>query len=124
MEKAEREALGLLNEEINRKAPDDDDALTEKWKVKIKIFLPVTLNSPEGFEDWNGRVTWIKLYPVDNKKDQLLAELTMPKMVPLGSVWHIGLGYSNTLVASLNIGTGDYSGGIRRRTLLAITRAY
>jgi AbiV family abortive infection protein len=102
---AEREALALLNKELQRTEPGPAEAGEEKWHIKIRIFSQSHSIRPKPLNEWNEKVTWVKLYPVDKKKDQLLVEFRLPKAIPLQGLWFAGFGYANTLVAALNIGS-------------------
>lgn len=103
--KAEEDAVALLNKELQRSEPGPAEASDEKWHLKLRIFSQSHSIRPKALNEWNEKVTWIKLYPVDKKKEQLLVELRLPKAIPLQGLWFVGFGYANTLMAALNIGS-------------------
>ena len=74
--------------------------------MKIRLFSQSHSIRGKDLNKWNERVTWLKLYPVDNKKDQILVELRLPKIVSLQAVWYAGFGYSNALLTALNMASG------------------
>lgn len=108
VERTEREAIAKLNEELQRKEPGQVEALDEKWQVKIRLYSQSHSLRPKILTEWNNRVTWIKLYVVDKKKGEFIAEFRLPKYVPIQGLWYIAFGFANTLVAALNIGTTGF----------------
>jgi AbiV family abortive infection protein len=106
LETAAAMAMASLEKEMKRGQPDELEAQKDKWKLKIRLFSQSHSIRGKDLNKWNERVTWLKLYPVDNKKDQILVELRLPKIVSLQAVWYAGLGYSNTLLTALNIASG------------------
>jgi AbiV family abortive infection protein len=105
LETREREGMALLNKELQRVEPQDTEAGKEKWQVKVRLFSQSHSIRPKALNQWNDRVTWIKLHPVDKKKDQFLAEFKLPKAIPIQALWFAAFGYANTLVAAFNIAT-------------------
>jgi AbiV family abortive infection protein len=108
LDAADAEARASLDKELKRTPPGPDEAQVEKWQLKIRLTSQSHSIRPKELKHWNERVTWIKLFPVDNKKNQLLAEFRLPKAIPLQGVWFVSLGYANTLFAALNIATGGF----------------
>ena len=78
----------------------------EKWELKIRLFSQSHSIRPKPLNQWNDKVTWIKLYPVNSKKNHLDAILKIPKFITIQVVYHVGYGYSNLLLAALNIASG------------------
>jgi AbiV family abortive infection protein len=99
-------AMASLEKEMKRGQPEESEALQDKWQLKIRLFSQSHSIRGKDLNRWNDRVTWLKLYPVDNKKDQILVELRLPKIVSLQAVWYAGFGYSNALLTALNIASG------------------
>jgi len=106
LEAAAAAAMASLEKEIKRGQPEPSEAQEDKWQLKIRLFSQSHSIRGKDLNRWNERVTWLKLYPVDNKKDQILVELRLPKIVSLQAVWYAGFGYSNALVTALNIASG------------------
>ena len=106
LEAAAATAMASLEKELKRGRPAESEALQDKWQLKIRLFSQSHSIRGKDLKKWNDRVTWLKLYPVDNKKDQILVELRLPKAVSLQAVWFAGFGYSNALLTALNIASG------------------
>ena len=105
-EAAAATAMASLEKEMKRERPDESEAQKDKWKLKIRLFSQSHSIRGKDLNRWNDRVTWLKLYPVDNKKDQILVELRLPRIVSLQAVWYAGFGYCNALLTALNIASG------------------
>jgi AbiV family abortive infection protein len=106
LEAAAAKAMAAMEKEMKRGQPDPSEAQDDKWQLKIRMFSQSHSIRGKDLNRWNERVTWLKLYPVDNKKDQILVELRLPKLVSLQAVWYAGFGYSNALLTALNIASG------------------
>jgi AbiV family abortive infection protein len=106
VERTERDAIAKLNQELQRKEPEKAEALEEKWQIKIRLFSQSHSLRPKILTEWNKHVTWIKLHLANKKKGEFIAEFRLPKYVPIQGLWYVALGFANTLVAALNIGTG------------------
>jgi AbiV family abortive infection protein len=108
IETNEAEARASLERELKRTEPSREEALEEKWQLKIRLVSQSHSIRPKDLKRWNERVTWVKLFPGAPKKNELIADFRLPKIIPLQGVWYVGLGYANTFVAALNIGTTGF----------------
>ncbi len=108
IDRADHQAMAALRRELARQEPAENEGHDRKWRLRIRVCSNSHSVRPKALNDWNARVTWVKLYPVDKKKDQLLVEFTLPKKIPLQALWHLGLGFANTAVVALNIGTAGF----------------
>jgi AbiV family abortive infection protein len=108
IERVEAEAHASLNRELTRPEPEGEDRKTTKWQLKVRLFTQSHSIRQKVLNRWNERVSWIKLYDVNNKRDQMLVEMTFPKVVSMGMVWQFGLAYANRLLAALNIASGGF----------------
>jgi AbiV family abortive infection protein len=104
-EKAEKEAQEAIKQEIDRKPPTAQEKDTEKWKIKIRFFTNSHSIRPKPLNKWNELSSWVKLYPVGGKKNQLLAEFTLPKSISVHQLWWAGWGVARKFIVALNIGT-------------------
>ena len=104
-DKAEQEARDAINQELQRKPPGDLTKLEEKWKVKIRLFSSSHSIRHNPLNKWNELRSWIRLYPVGGKKDQLIAEFTLPKNISVNGLWWAAWGAARRFVVALNIGT-------------------
>ncbi len=104
-DKAEQEAMDAMNQELQRKPPGDLTKQEEKWKIKIRLFSSSHSIRPKPLNKWNDLGSWIRLYPVGGKKDQLIAEFTLPKNISVHSLWWAAWGAARRFVVALNIGT-------------------
>ena len=104
-DKAEKEGQEAIRQELQRKPPNDSEKLQEKWKVKIRLFTNSHSIRPKPLSKWNKLGSWIRLYPVGGKKNQLLMEFTLPKNIPVNGLWWAAWGVARRFVVALNIGT-------------------
>ncbi|MEJ0098490.1 MAG: AbiV family abortive infection protein [Pseudomonadota bacterium] len=103
---AEQEAMRrLIESEVSREAPSDEDAANVKWKMKVRLVVVSHSVRQKNLNWWNASVERIKLRESDKKKRELIAEIHLPKAVPIQGLWHVGYGEIRRLVLALNIGT-------------------
>lgn len=104
-EDAEAKARNLAERELKRSKPSKKEALQEKWKLKIRFYTNSHSIRPKSLNWWNKINNWIKLYPVNRRKNELLAEFILPKAVPLQGIWWTGWTAARRFVTALNIGS-------------------
>lgn len=104
-DKAEKESQEAIKQELQRKQPNDLEKLEDKWKIKIRLFSNSHSIRPKPLNKWNELSSWIRLYPVGRKKNQLLVEFTLPKNISVHSLWYAAWGAARRFVVALNIGT-------------------
>jgi AbiV family abortive infection protein len=107
-EKASAKAMATLQKEMARGFTEGEEGQQEKWELKIRLFSQSHSIRPKPLSKWNYKVTWIKLYPVNGTKNHFDAILKIPKFITIQAVYHVGYGYSNLLLAALNIATGGF----------------
>jgi AbiV family abortive infection protein len=95
-----------LQREMKRGFTPGEAGLEYKWEVKLRLFSQVHSIRPKPLNHWNNKVEWIKLFPVDGKKNYLDVLLKVPKFIPIQGVYYVAYCYSNLLVAALNISSG------------------
>lgn len=103
-EKADRE---LLEKELKRVQPDQAEAHSPKWKVRIKIISSSHTIRPKILTDFSKRIDAFKLMS-GQKKNELYADLYFPKIVPLLALWDRGYLGARWLLQALNIGTRGF----------------
>jgi len=106
IEKASAAAMAALQKEMARGFTEGEEGQQEKWELKIRLFSQSHSIRPKPLNLWNNKVTWIKLYPVNGKKNHLDAILKIPSFIPIQAVYYVGYGYSSLLLAALNITSG------------------
>lgn len=104
-DKAEKEGQEAIRQELQRKPPKNSEKLKEKWKVKVRLFTNSHSIRPKPLNKWNKLGSWIQLYPVGGKKNQLLMEFTLPKNISVNGLWWAAWGVARRFVVALNIGT-------------------
>jgi AbiV family abortive infection protein len=104
-DKADAEAKEAIKQELQRKPPNASVKLEDKWKIKIRLFTNSHSIRPKTLNKWNDKSNWIRLYPVGGKKDQLIAEIILPKNITIQSLWWTAWGIARRFVVALNIGT-------------------
>lgn len=104
-DKADEEARVQMQRELKRAKPKEEDAKDEKWKMKIRLFSNSHSIRPKVLHKWNELQSWIKLFPIDKKKDQLIVQFTFPKSVPVQGLWWAGWSAARRFAVALNIGS-------------------
>jgi AbiV family abortive infection protein len=108
MDKMAADAAELLRKEMSRGIETGEDSRKDKWELKIRLYSQSHSIRGKDLKVWNERTTWLKLYPVDKKKDQLDAILRIPRFITIQMVYLFGFGYSNLLLAALNIASSGF----------------
>ena len=103
--KAEAKGRAQAERELRRVEPAGAEAEKEKWSIKIRFYTNSHSVRQRPLNSWNKVSNWIKLYAVDRKKDQLLAEFIFPKSVSINSLWWVGWGSARRFITALNIGS-------------------
>jgi AbiV family abortive infection protein len=103
--RAETTGRNLLEQELLRSRELPELKTKDKWKIRIRIISQSHSIRPKLLTAWNSKVDWIKLFPVNGKKDQLLIEFILGDNLPVESLWYFGWGLARHFVAALNIGT-------------------
>ena len=106
IEQMESDAMASFQREISREFTPGEEGLEYKWELKIRIFSQSHSIRPKPLNHWNEKVAWIKLYPVNNKKNYLDVIIKIPKFITIKGIYYVGFGFSNLLLASLNIASG------------------
>jgi AbiV family abortive infection protein len=102
-DKAEEEARAQMERELKRTNPAKNQSMDEKWRIKIRLFSNSHSIRPKVLHKWNELPTWIKLLPIDKKKDQLIVQLILLKQIPVQGLWSAGWGVAKTFAVALNI---------------------
>jgi hypothetical protein len=106
-EENQREMQALTKAELNREAPEDpSEAMKPKWTIRLRITTPSHSIRDRPLHDFNNSRASIKLHKSD--VNTLIMEITIPKVVTLGSLYLHGWGMARTFIVSLNIATGGF----------------
>jgi|SRR5579875_1498150 len=81
VERLEADALTSFQKEMKRGFTPGEEGLEYKWELKIRIFSQSHSIRPKPLNKWNDKVTWIKLFPVNNKKNHLDVIFKIPKFI-------------------------------------------
>lgn len=104
-DKTEAENLALAEAEIARSQNLPKIGMKDKWRIRLKIYSASHSIRPKALNEWNKKVGWIKLTPVNKSKNQLIVELILKDNIPVQGLWHFAWGVARQFVAALNIGT-------------------
>lgn len=110
----EGEMRALTDKELARERPEGEEAMKEKWRLKVRIYSHSHSVKQKALNKWNDVVMWIKLRATGHKvysaskKDEMVCEFTLPKAVPAQALWDHGWGISRMFVTALNIGTRGF----------------
>lgn len=109
--KNETEMREYAEKELRRKKPEGEEALTPKYRMRIRIQTPSHSIRNNAFAKWNEGVHGIKIYKSDRKdvtkltKGEMLIDFTLPKGLHTSYVWEDGLFMAKTVVLAFNVGT-------------------
>lgn len=104
----DRESIELGKLEIERSRNVSGVGTFDKWRVKFRIFSGSHTIRQKELNDWNSKVSWIKLTAVQGKKNELIVELILRDNVPVTALWYFAWGVARQFVVALNIGTMGY----------------
>jgi AbiV family abortive infection protein len=104
-DEADKVAFAQMERELKRSKPIEEDERNNKWKVKIRLHSNSHSIRPKVLNEWNKLQSWITLFPVDKKNDQLDVQFTFPKSVPIQGLWWAGWSAAKTFAVALNIGS-------------------
>lgn len=96
-----------LKQEASRVA-GDDVAEEPKWRVRLRFYTNSHSVRPKAINRWNETVERVKLTAVPERKNELIADLVLPKAVPLASVWDASWDLSQRFLLALNAGTRGF----------------
>ena len=103
--KAEAEGMAAMQAEMQRSKSLPASKEKDKWKVRMRIFSDSHIIRPGVLTAWNSKSDWIKLVPVNGKKNQLILELILGDNIPVEGLWFFAWGVARHFVTALNIGS-------------------
>lgn len=100
----------LAQRELARPAVSDASQIKERWKIRIRIETHSNSIRPAFLKEWNGKVDWIKMSPIQGKhnKDQLQVEFVLRNDVPVPALWPLGFTLSLRMIIALNLATSGF----------------
>jgi AbiV family abortive infection protein len=108
IQNSEAKAMAVLQKEMERGFTPGEEGLEYKWEIKIRFYSQSHSIRPKPLNQWNDKVTWIKLFPVDKKKDRLDAIIKIPKFITIKGIYYVSFGFSNLLLTALNLASGGF----------------
>jgi AbiV family abortive infection protein len=106
-DQAEQEGIARVQQELARPIPGDDEAFSEKWRIQVRIFSDSHSIRAKVLQEWSQQITWFKLIYVQ-KKNQFIAEITLPKKVHIAALYDAGFSAVQDFVLALNIGSAGF----------------
>jgi AbiV family abortive infection protein len=97
----------ILERELARKPPTDEEAMSPKWKVIVRIRCESHSIRPKFIAEWNKHAKYMVL-DINKKRDELICQLILPMSVPIQDVYDKGWIMAKVLVVALNIATGGF----------------
>jgi len=101
--KAETKRQFELEMERSRSLPER--GTRDKWKLRIRIVSQSHSVRQKPLNAWNKTSSWVKLFAVSGKPNQLIIEFTFKDNMPLAALWYFGWGVARHFVAALNLAT-------------------
>ncbi len=104
---SEAEVQQHISLELGRERPGPREAREPKWQIKVRLASGSHSIRPRTLSWWNTRVKPVQLHPVGQKqkRNELIAVLTLPKDVPLRAVYESARVFTQRFVIALNIGS-------------------
>jgi AbiV family abortive infection protein len=107
-EKADATAARQAQHELERPTPQGAAAEAPKWRIKVRLYTNSHSIRPKALNRWNEWSQHIKLYPVQNRKQELLADFTIYAMFPALRLWDTGLLMVRRFLTAINIGSAGF----------------
>jgi AbiV family abortive infection protein len=92
----------LIQKEINRTPARDRTSAKAKWRIKFRIYSHSHSIRQKALNVWNERTDFIRLNATGerrftkNKKDEIVATISLDGSVPVGALWHFGWGIARS----------------------------
>jgi hypothetical protein len=96
-----------LQRELSREVNDADKG-EPKWKMKVRLHTASHSIRPPALNYWNERIDGVNFYPVGNRKQELLMEITLHDRITIDKLFDAGLMVSKLYIVALNVGSGGY----------------
>ncbi|NDF12005.1 MAG: AbiV family abortive infection protein [Proteobacteria bacterium] len=108
-EDADKEAQALLEKELRRQKPEEEEKFSPKWKIRTKLICLSHSIRQSALNQWNDHSRGIiKLYEGDKKKGEIIVDIVLPKIVPMQSLWSAGYGHMRRFIIALNMATFNH----------------
>jgi len=110
-QRSDKDSKRLVLEEINRSKPNKKEEFEPKWRIKFKIYSASHSTRQQAFDDWNKyqskliKLTSTQKKVYSHRKDEIICELTLPKIIQAQNLWSAGWALSRKFVIALNIGS-------------------
>lgn len=104
-DKVEEESRILVEKELKRSKPLGVDAESEKWKIRIHFYSGSHSIRSQPLNWWNQHSNWIKFYPGNKRKGEVILEFTLPKAAHVNKLWNFGWAVARKFAVALNIGS-------------------
>ena len=104
--KKEDEIKKILENELNRTGPSENEILDPKWKIKVELVSPSHSIKQKNLEPFNKISKWICIYRKD--AHTLNVDFILSKNVPIQLLWQHGWGIARMFASALNIATNGF----------------
>jgi hypothetical protein len=102
VEEMQREAYEMVQPELERPKPEEDEQFADKWKLKIKVKSWSHSIRANQLNEWNNHIEKIKLFRGGDHRE-LIVEFTFPRMIMAQNLWNTAMQNCVMFVSSLNI---------------------
>lgn len=99
----DKEMRALLEAELKRERPSDEEAEKPKWNVRVKLMTPTHAIRNKALSEFNKGSHYIKLFA--GTKNTLFVEQLFPSAVPIGALWEHAWFLHRLFAVSLCVGT-------------------
>jgi AbiV family abortive infection protein len=97
----------LLQAELQRVSRNKTDKGTPKWKARFTLFSGSHSIRPRTLSEWNKTSNFIQMFP-GGERNELRLEITLPKSILVGELWHHLFDVVSRLTLALNIGAQGF----------------
>ena len=105
LEKEEEAVRQVLVKEINRKAPQKGEGISNKWEITIRLQTLSHSIRPKTLKLWNDKVDSIQIAPVRSGKNEIDVKFILREDITVDSLYYAGWGMARMFVTAINIGT-------------------
>lgn len=102
---ADAQAQAAIAKELARTEPTGEAAVAAKWRVRIRVVSLSHSVRPKALAYWNTLTDWIKLSPGNDKRNEIIVEITLRASVQAQNLWFAAWAQARVFVTALNIGS-------------------
>ena len=109
-DEADKETKKILQDELNKKEPSEEEKMEDKWKVRYKLLTPSHAIEEKNLKEWNDRIHHqkFKMGKKEGSLSTLIVEFLLPKGIHIKSLWLASWSEARRHTIALNIATHGF----------------